>query len=150
MKVFLSSENKNSEEFSEYMINIPPDRMHDALACATLYVGEGTTMAAEAAILGTPSFYVSKVRGQNCDDLEKYGLAFTIKNPDLLFNKIDEVLSLSDIKGEWQKRREKMLRDKIDLTSFLCWFVENYPESFQIAKKDIKSSSGLPEVFFGH
>jgi len=145
MKVFLSSEDQNSDEFSAYRINIPPERMHDALSCATLYIGEGTTMAAEAAIVGTPSFYVSNVRGQNCDDLEKYGLAFNFKNTDGLISKIDQVLNLPDLKKEWRARSEKMLKEKIDLTSFLCWFVENYPESFKIVRKDNYSYSEFME-----
>lgn len=136
MKVFVSSENRDSDEFSEYKISIPPERMHDALSFATLYIGEGTTMAAEAAVLGTPSFYVSNVRGQNCEELEKYGLAYTFKNPDGLLRRIDEVLDQKDIKEEWQARREKMLSEKIDLTSFLCWFVENYPESLKKVKTE--------------
>jgi predicted glycosyltransferase len=144
MKVFLSSENKSKDEFSAYRIKIPPERMHDALSFATLYIGEGTTMAAEAAILGTPSFYVSNVKGQNCDDLEeKFGLAFTFKNPDGLTDKIDQVLSIPDVKKEWHSRREKMLKEKIDLTSFLLWFVESYPESFQTAKNDSRLSLGF-------
>lgn len=134
MKVFISSENRESEEFSEYKIKIPPERMHDALSFATLYIGEGTTMAAEAAILGTPSFYVSNVRGQNCEELENYGLAFTFKNPDGLLRKIDDVLSRQHIKEEWHAKRNKMLSEKIDLTSFLCWFIENYPASFKEVK----------------
>ena len=117
--------------------------MHDALSFATLYIGEGTTMAAEASILGTPSFYVSNVKGQNCDDLEKYGLGFTFKTPDGLTAKIDEVLSLPNVKNEWLSRREKMLKEKIDLTAFLLWFVESYPESFQTAKNDSRLSLGF-------
>ena len=29
-----------------------------------------------------------------------------------------------------------MLADKIDVTAFLVWFVENYPQSFQIMKEN--------------
>lgn len=150
MKVFLSSEKKSNDEFSAYYINIPPEHMHDALSFATLYVGEGTTMAAEAAVLGTPSFYVSNVRGQNCEDLEKYGLAFNFRNSDGVIKKIDEVLGLPNVKQEWQLRKERVLSEKIDLTAFLCWFLENYPQSFQIARDDFKSSPGLSEMFFTH
>lgn len=34
----------------------------------------------------------------------------------------------------WQKRREKMLAEKIDVTAFSTWFIENYPESVKEAK----------------
>jgi len=43
--------------------------------------------------------------------------------------KLTELLSCQSLKGEWQKRRLIMLNYKIDVTSFWCWFVENYPDS---------------------
>ena len=35
---------------------------------------------------------------------------------------------------EWQRRQKKMLSEKIDVTAFLLWFVENYPESADVMK----------------
>ncbi|MEZ5084596.1 MAG: DUF354 domain-containing protein, partial [Bacteroidales bacterium] len=60
-KVFISSEGKLPAEFSAYQINIPPEKMHDALYFAQLYIGEGATMASEAALLGTPSIYINSL-----------------------------------------------------------------------------------------
>jgi predicted glycosyltransferase len=136
MKVFVSSESKEENEFSQYRIKIPPERMHDALAFASIYVGEGTTMAAEAAILGTPSFYVSNVLGQNCEDLEKYGLGHVFMDGSGLLKKIDEVLKIPGIKDLMQQRKNRMLAEKIDITSFIIWFVENYPTSLGVLKED--------------
>jgi hypothetical protein len=39
------------------------------------------------------------------------------------------------LKKEWSKRREELLREKIDYTAFLTWFVENYPQSVEATKK---------------
>ena len=39
------------------------------------------------------------------------------------------MLDNKNLKAEWQLKREKMLEDKIDVTEFLVWFVENYPAS---------------------
>ena len=50
-------------------------------------------------------------------------------------NVISELLSTPNLKKEWQKRRERMLADKIDYAKFLTWFIENYPESHAIAKE---------------
>ena len=41
---------------------------------------------------------------------------------------------MPEIKTEWQKRREKMLADKIDVTAFLVWFIDNYPGSVRTMK----------------
>ncbi|MBI1782767.1 MAG: DUF354 domain-containing protein [Sphingobacteriales bacterium] len=136
MKVFISSENKNEPEFAEYMIKIPPEKMHDALAFASIYIGEGTTMAAEASILGTPSFYVSTVKGQNCEELEQYGLGYVFTNADGLLQKVNEVINTPELKVLLQERVKKYLADKIDLTAFMVWVVENYPGSIKTLRQD--------------
>lgn len=43
---------------------------------------------------------------------------------------------MNDIESIWLKRKENMLSDKIDVTSFMVWFVENYPESAKIMKEN--------------
>ena len=45
-----------------------------------------------------------------------------------------ELLNTPNLKSEFQKRRRKMLTDKIDVTAFMVWFIENYPKSFKIMK----------------
>jgi len=41
-----------------------------------------------------------------------------------------ELLRRDDLKEEWAKKRERLLDDKIDATSFMVDFIANYPESF--------------------
>jgi len=36
-----------------------------------------------------------------------------------------------------------MLEDKIDVTAFLVWFVENYPESFSIMRENPDYQAGF-------
>ena len=43
---------------------------------------------------------------------------------------------MKDRKEVWEKRRKKMLADKIDVTAFMVWLIENYPESVKIMKKN--------------
>ena len=47
-----------------------------------------------------------------------------------------ELLQMKNVKERWKEKRDKMLADKIDVTAFLVWFVENWPDSFKIMKKD--------------
>ncbi len=35
-----------------------------------------------------------------------------------------------------REKGKKMLADKIDVTAFMVWFVEDFPESFKIMKSD--------------
>lgn len=144
-QVFITSEGRLDGELAKYQIKVSPEKLHDLLYYASLYVGEGATMAAESAILGTPSFYISSLVGTmgNFIELEqKYGLMFNYNNSDKAVNKAVELIQQSNLKEEWQKKREKLLKDKIDVTAFMVWFVENYPESFKAVKENPKYVDG--------
>jgi predicted glycosyltransferase len=139
-KVYITSERELEPEFEMYRINIDPSDIHHALAFASLYIGDSQTMAAEAAVLGIPSIRFNDFVGKlgYLEELEhKYGLTYGIKTsePGELIKKIDELLTIPNLKIEWQKRREKMLSDKIDVTAFMVWFIENYPESVKVMQK---------------
>ena len=41
----------------------------------------------------------------------------------------------SERRSTFQKRREKMLAEKIDCAKFLTYFVENYPQSMEETRK---------------
>lgn len=126
-RVFITSEIGISKDLDRYKINIPIGDFHSFLSFATLYIGEGASMAAEAAVLGVPSVYVSTTRRGYLDELEeKYGLVFTITERKQALKKVEELLEDVDIKGKWKKKKEKMLSDKIDTTKFIVDFIENY------------------------
>jgi predicted glycosyltransferase len=132
--VYITSERQLEPELERYRIQINPNNIHHALYYATLYIGDSQTMAAEAAILGTPSIRFNDFVGKlgYLEELEhKYGLTYGIgtSEPDKLYQVIDRLLNASNIKEEWQKRRQKMLSEKIDVTAFMVWFFENYPNS---------------------
>jgi predicted glycosyltransferase len=135
-KVFISSEKKLPQEFVKYQINILPETMHDVLAEADLFVGEGATMASECAMLGTPAIYVNSIEAGTINDQEKNGLLFHFRNFVGVLDKALEILNNANSKIEFKEKRDKLLKYKIDLTAFLIWFVENYPESVRIMKEN--------------
>ena len=140
-RVLITSEGQLSNELEKYKIKVSPEKLHDLLYYVSLYMGEGATMATESAILGTPSIYVSSLVGTmgNFIALEqKYGLIFGYSDPDKAMNKAIELIQKPNLKEEWRKKREKLLEDKIDVTAFMVWFIENYPESFREMKKNPK------------
>ena len=110
--------------------------MHDALAFATLFVGEGATMASECACLGTPAIYVNSLTAGTLEEQERYRLLFGFRKSEGVIEKAIELLNTPNLKQEFQQRRQKMLSDKIDVTAFMVWFVENYPESAKIMKEN--------------
>lgn len=140
-RVFISSEGELSEDLKPYQIKIPPEKVHDALAYATLLYGESATMASECAVLGTPAIFLdNNGRGYTDEEEDKYGLVFnfteSVKDQELSIQKGLELLKDPNIKQAWQARRQKMLADKIDVTMFMVWFIENYPDSVKTMKED--------------
>lgn len=135
-KIFISSECKLHKDFEQYKIKLLPEDMHNALAFAKLYIGEGATMASECAMLGTPAIYVNSLESDIINQQENSGLLYHIRNSNDLLDKIDELTSSTDFKEKFQYNRDKILNETIDLTEMLGWFVEDFPESLRIFKLD--------------
>jgi uncharacterized protein len=133
-KILISSENELPERFKELAIKISPEKIHQVMAFATLFIGEGATMASECAMLGTPAIYVNSITAGTLEEQEKYGLLFGFRNATGVLDKAIELLTTKNFKEEFQLRRQKMLLDKIDLTNFMVWFIENYPGSVEVMK----------------
>jgi len=130
-KVFISVTERNLDDrFNKYKLNIAPEKYIHLLAFCSLYIGEGTTTASEAGVLGVPWIALrNKPLGYLIDQEENYGLGIRTDNLDFAFQKAEEYLANKNIKDEWQIKRKKLLNDKIDATSFFAWFIENYPKS---------------------
>lgn len=133
-KVFISSEVELPDVLKKYQINIPPEKMHDAIAFASLIYGESATMASEGAVLGIPAIYIDNVgRGYTTEEENKYHLVYNFsESPDSQKQSIlkgIEVLKDDNIQVKCQQQREKLLNDKINITSFLAWFFDDYPDS---------------------
>jgi predicted glycosyltransferase len=135
-KVFISSEKQLPLELKKYQAPFSPHEMHNALYQAHMFIGEGTTMAMEAAILGTPSVYINTLHYNNVRDMEKYGLLYSFGQTNHLVEKISELADNENLKELFREKAMKLFEDKINLTTFLVWFVENYPQSAQIMNEN--------------
>jgi uncharacterized protein len=140
-KVFITSEKQLPKELEQFRIQISPEKMHDAIAFSSLLYGESATMASEAAMMGVPSIYLDNTGRFYTTELEKkYGLVFNYseseEDQEKSIAKAVELIKTNDLRVEWDKRQERMLKDKIDVTAFLVWFIENWPDSFRISKEN--------------
>lgn len=129
-RVFITSERDIEEEFKPYQLHVPQEKIHSLMSYATMFVGDSQTMTSEAAVLGTPAVKCNSFAGRLSvpNELErKYGLcyAFLPEQEEAFFAKIEELLAMPDLKAEWQRRRQILLADKIDVTQFLTSFIEN-------------------------
>lgn len=132
--VYITSERTLEPQFEKYRLKINPLDIHHVLAFAKLYIGDSQSMAVEAAMLGTPSLRFNDFAGKIgvLEELEHhYGLTLAIPSsePQRLYDKVEEWLAMPNLADIFQYRCEKMLSEKIDVTAFFTWFIENYPDS---------------------
>ncbi len=140
-KIYITSERDLEPQFEKYRLKINPLDIHHVMAFATLYVGDSQSMAVEAAMLGVPSVRFSDFAGKISvlEELEhKYKLTYGVKTSETekLYDTILNLLQTPNLYQTFQLRRQKMLDDKIDVAAFFTWFIENYPKSAQIMKKN--------------
>ena len=135
-RIYITSERPLEPEFEQYRLNINPLDIHHVMAFATLYIGDSQSMAVEASMLGVPALrfndFVGKKKIGVMEELEHvYGLTYGISShePQQLYDKIQELIAIPNLREEFQSRRQRMLDEKIDVTAFLTWFLENYPAS---------------------
>lgn len=131
-KAYISSEVELTPELEPHRLNIHYRDIHHILAFASLLISDSQSMSVEAAMLGTPSIRFSDFKGRISvlEELEdKYQLTFGIKTdePEKLKQKVNELLEIPEVGNIFQKRRQQMLAEKIDVTAFLTKSIENYP-----------------------
>lgn len=121
-EVYISSENPLPDEFEPYRLPVPPEMMHQLLYFADLYVGDSGTMATEAAVLGTPAVRSNTHAGTTADmsnfrELEeRYDLLYSSPHEKAALAKVKELVADPTTKETWQRRRDRLLADKIDVT----------------------------------
>ena len=133
-KVFISNERNIDEEFKKYQLLLSPEKIHSLIYYATMLIGDSQTMTSEAAVLGTPAVKCNSFAGKLSvpNELEdKYQLCYSFlpEQADKFFAKIEELINDENTVLIFDKNKEKMLADKMDVTKFYVWFIENYPES---------------------
>jgi predicted glycosyltransferase len=136
-RIFISSESALPPQLNKYQINIPCEKMHDALFYAEMFWGESGTMATEAAIMGTPAIDIAtsaKLVGV-FDPYIEAGLISIITDADEAISKALEYLATPK-KAVKKHNVAKELFNNLDITDLMVWFVLNYPSSYKIIKSD--------------
>ena len=138
-RIFITSEKPLSPDLEPYRLQVPAEKIHSLLYYARLYIGEGGTMATEAAFLGTPAIHIESGKdgrptgesyGNFLELRDKYQLLYFYAQPEDALKKAIEILDNKNIRKEWQGKRKQLLADVIDVTAWMTCFIEDYPESF--------------------
>lgn len=136
-RVLISSEIELPKELQKYQTYIDAPDLHHLLYFASLYIGEGSTTASECSMLGTPNIYVNSIKVGYCrEQQDKYGICFQSIDESDIMNEIQRHIDNNFSKDKYLEIRNKIIEDKIDVTEFMLWFVENYPHSIKEMKKN--------------
>ena len=138
-EIHITAEGKIHEKYNKYLLKINSSHIHHILAGSSLLICDSQSMSVEAAMLGIPSIRVSDFSGRISvlEELEKkYDLTYGIKpfEEEKIINKLKELLAYPNLSQEFQKRKVKMLNDKINVSDFITWFIQNYPKSIKTLK----------------
>ena len=88
-------------------------------------------MAAEAAVLGTPAVYVNPLSlGYTAELEEEYGLLFEYTGDERHARGLEQAVSVIEEPAEtWERRRERLLADRIDVTELVVRQVETLAQA---------------------
>ena len=120
-RVVISAEGRLPPDLEQYRLNLPAEQLHDAMAYASVVIGDGSTTLTEAAALGVPALYISPF----ADSLGclrfygKYGLLCSVKTKKDAIKKIQRLLKYPDRAGR-DKRRMRMLDETIDVSAYIA------------------------------
>lgn len=131
-RVFIISESPLNGAFEAFRLSVSPEKILDVLNIATLYIGDGGSMATEAAVLGTPSVFVSSLTAGVFDELEKnYGLmrTFTPDQEETILQAVEKILKDPDVKSTWRTKQKKFLDDKINVTDYFFETILKYAKN---------------------
>lgn len=141
IRVFISSETTLPEDLRPYELPVPKTEIHQVINLAKMVIADTGTMITEAAVLGTPGIrYTASLQDDhlgNFIELEKtYGLIYNLDDPQKVLAKAMELIGKSTLDSEWQSRRATMLSEKVNLSSLLIRYIEDYPISVDAALRD--------------
>lgn len=132
-RVIITSERAVEPEFEPYRLPVPPEEIHSLMAYSSMFLGDSQTMTSEAAVLGVPALKCNTFAGRlSVPNMleQRYGLCYAYQPTqfDDMYRHIEQLLALNrdDLKAEWQAKRQRLLNEMIDPTSFFVDYIEHY------------------------
>lgn len=124
-RVLITSESRLPKELEGYKCTIAPEKIHDLLHYATMYVGEGATMATESALLGTPATFINSLANTmgNLNVLEENGLVAQFKDSGASMKHL-EGIDFDKKKMEHVKKSVSFTNSKVDVTKWMMDLLE--------------------------
>ncbi len=135
-KVIVSSEGTLPEEVKDYAYAGPLANIHHLMAFSKLFIGESATMASECAVLGCPAIYAANTgRGYTDEQEARYNLVKNVRTLSWPILRQAMGSMLSKERSFFERNREQLLSDKIDVAAFVAHLTESYPDVQACAKR---------------
>jgi len=126
----ISAETTLPANLEKFRMKLPEHLFHQVLANVKIMVGESATVATESAVLGVPAIFIDySTRGYITEIEKEYGLVMHVKPTTNELKKAEEFVHTvmqNPVNSVYEKNRQKLLSEKIDPTTFMVWFIENY------------------------
>jgi uncharacterized protein len=124
-RVLISSEKPLPAPLEGYRNPVPSNHMLDLLSFATLFIGEGGTMAAEAGLMGVPAIFTNPLSVGFLLAMERdYQLVRNVRAFEDGLPIAEQWLIQPDLKDTWQQRRRRLLEDSEDIPAFLYGMIQ--------------------------
>lgn len=62
---------------------------------------------------------------------QEHGILKHFKNDEGVLKHLEILIKTAKLKDNVREKRDSMIKDFINPTKFLAWFIENYPDSFE-------------------
>ncbi|HEV7230305.1 MAG TPA: DUF354 domain-containing protein [Bacteroidia bacterium] len=134
--IIISSESPLPDDLKELGYSVHPARMHDLLAGAQLLVSESLTMSAESAFLGTPTLCISTAQAGTLDEEVRLGLIELFRTSAGVIPRAIEMVKDPKYKDQFKRKSAETVKQLVDVTGLMVWFVENYPLSAAELRKN--------------
>ncbi len=135
-KILISSEGKLPSDLEKYHFNLEPYKMHQALYFSELMIGESLTMGIEAITLGTPAFAITTAKAGVTSEQISLGLFKKFESESPLIEEVKKFMDSDNYKELFKNKAQTILSKKTNITKFMVWFIENYPNSFNKLKNE--------------
>jgi len=117
------TEGEGETDLGGQALPVPPHLVHHLLAFADLFVTDSSTMATEAALLGTPTIRSNSFAGEddlsNFEELSNYGLVYSTPDERDALDLAETLAAEPAVAAEtWRERRDQLLAEKIDVAAF--------------------------------
>ena len=135
-KILISSERELPKDIMKYLSDIDKSDISHYMSFCKLFISDSTTMTSEACILGTFSIeydnyfeYIEQMKELS----DRYHLTRGFspdQGPEKMYDFVERFIKDYDkFSSDKDKNLNRLLEEKIDVSNFLLWIYENFPES---------------------